>query len=89
VYSVKNVLELNEIQSQVKNEYTHTIGGGLGLANTLAELWLLHDEDYDRAKAVIETQILHPPPLSPWICDKCGEMNEGSFQVCWKCQQEP
>lgn len=88
VYSVKNVLELNGIESQVRNEYTHTIGGGLGLDNSLAELWLLQDEEYDRAREVIEKQIIHPPQSSPWTCANCGERNEGNFRICWKCQHE-
>lgn len=88
VYSVKNVLELNNIHSEIRNEYGHTMGAEFGLPNSLLELWLSNDLEYDRATAVIETQVLDPPYQEPWICAKCGESNEGSFQVCWKCQHE-
>jgi hypothetical protein len=27
-------------------------------------------------------------PSAPWLCDECNEMNEGSFDLCWKCQSE-
>lgn len=86
VYSVKNILELNHIDSQIKNEYGHTSGGELGLPNSLLELWLLNDQDYEKARSIIETQIADPTDTKPWICDKCGEENEGNFEICWNCQ---
>jgi hypothetical protein len=88
VYSVKNVLELNNIHSEIKNEYGHTMGAEFGLSNSLLELWLSNDLEYDKARSVIETQVINPPNLMPWICAECGESNEGSFQLCWKCQHE-
>jgi hypothetical protein len=25
---------------------------------------------------------------APWLCNACREMNEASFDLCWKCQSE-
>jgi hypothetical protein len=25
----------------------------------------------------------------PWICRRCGEENEASFEACWNCQAAP
>jgi hypothetical protein len=88
VYSVKNVLELHNIHAQIKNEYGHTMGAEFGLANSLLELWLSNDAEYDRARSIIDTQVVNPPHLQPWVCSQCGETNEGNFQACWKCQHE-
>lgn len=88
VYSVKNILELNDIDSEIKNEYGHTMGGEFGISNSLLELWLVNDQEYDKAKSIIEEQIDNPADSVPWVCDKCGEENGGNFQVCWKCQND-
>ncbi len=88
VYSVKNILALNSIESHIKNEYGHTSGGELGLSNSLLELWLLNDQDYDTARSIIETQVVNPVLMEPWTCANCGEENDGAFQLCWSCQNE-
>jgi hypothetical protein len=88
VYSIKNILELNEIDTHVKNEYGSPMGAEFGLSNTLLELWLSNEQDYEKALSIIETQTANPTDESPWLCRKCGEENEGNFQVCWKCQNE-
>jgi hypothetical protein len=86
VYSVKNILHFNHIEAEVKNEYGHNIAGGLGLANSLLELWLVNDEEYAAAQAIIASQVNAPSTLPPWTCRHCGEDNGGNFQLCWKCQ---
>lgn len=89
LHSVRNVLALNNIESVVKNEHTIPAGARHGINNIFHELWILNDRDYDRAVAVIDTEIDNPVARAPWHCDYCNEDNEGSFDVCWKCQREP
>lgn len=84
--SVKNILEFNQIDCYIKNQHGHTMGPEFGLDNTMLELWLPDANDYDRATAIIEEQVLTQEPGDPWSCKKCGEENEGNFAVCWKCQ---
>ena len=86
VHSVKNILELNDIDCVLKNEHSHTMGAEFGLSDTLLELWLSNDDDYEKASSLIDSQVLNPPTKSSWVCGKCGEENEGSFEICWKCQ---
>tara|TARA_R100001039_G_C1845472_1_gene105817 strand:- start:1010 stop:1324 length:315 start_codon:yes stop_codon:yes gene_type:complete len=88
LHSVKNVLALNDIDSVVKNEYTIPAGARHGINNIFHELWILHDQDFDRAVAVIDTEIDNPVGKAPWQCEHCQEENEGSFEICWKCQRE-
>lgn len=89
VHSVKNILALNNIESFVKNEHTVPVGARHGINNIFHELWILDDQDFDRASALIETEIDNPVARVTWVCSSCNEENEGSFEICWKCQTEP
>ena len=86
LHSAKNVLELNDIESFVKGEHGSTMSARFGISNIFHELWLKQDQDYDRASQIIETVIENPERKASWICAKCSEENDGSFEVCWKCQ---
>ena len=86
LHSVKNILSLNSIDSFIKNEHVIPNGARHGISNMFLELWLYHDEDYDKAAAVIDREIVNPAPQPPWICASCNEENEGGFELCWACQ---
>ena len=87
VHSAKNILEMNGIDCLLKNEHGNTMGAEFGISN-LAEVWLLNSDDYDKALALIEEKIANPSEKSAWICSECKEENEGSFEICWKCQSD-
>ncbi len=88
LHSAKNVLALNGIESFVKNEHTIANGARHGIENIFLELWLVNDQDFDKAEAILEKQVLNPAPAPEWICSECKEPNDGSFDFCWKCQSE-
>ena len=86
IYSVKNKLELEGIDCHIKNEYASTTGGpDLGISNSL-ELWVINENDYDRALLTIEAQLANSANSGDWTCKQCGETNDASFESCWKCQ---
>src|SRR5690606_33741861 len=89
LHSVKNILELNNIESFVKNEHTVPVGAQHGIGNIFHELWIMNDQDYEKAASVIENEVENAEPKASWICGHCGEENDGSFEICWKCQQAP
>ena len=89
LHSVKNLLELNGIECFIKNEHSATAGGNLGITNTAAELWVLNTTDAGKARSIIDEQIVNAPSKPSWTCQQCSEENDGSFEVCWKCQSEP
>ncbi|MDP2142208.1 MAG: DUF2007 domain-containing protein [Gammaproteobacteria bacterium] len=89
LHSAKNILALNGIESFVKNEHTTPIGSVHGINNTFLELWILNDEDHEKAAAIIENEVENQSPKDSWICSACNEENDGSFEVCWKCQSAP
>lgn len=86
VHSAKNILEQNNIESALKNEYSAPNGANLGISNIFLELWVVNDEDYIRAREIIEREIVNPEPQAMWICSQCKEENAGSFDFCWNCQ---
>lgn len=87
VYSVKNILAINDIDCHVKNDFGNTMGAEFGIGNTLLELWVKEDSDYERAREIIKQQ-LHQKEQKPWTCPNCHEENAGQFAVCWNCQTE-
>lgn len=86
LHSVKNVLALNHIDSFVKNEHAIPAGARHGISNIFHELWIFNDQDYEKASTVIANAIENPEPGSSWVCSNCSEENEGSFEICWRCQ---
>ena len=58
-------------------------------ANSYPTLWVVDDEDVDRAKHLIaeyETN-MHANKLEGenWQCPQCGEHLEAQFAQCWNC----
>ena len=86
LHSAKNFLALNGIESFIKNEHTIPAGARYGIENTFLELWLLDDQDYDKAQAIMEKQFSNSDTKPEWICARCEEPNDGSFEFCWNCQ---
>lgn len=86
LHSAKNILSLNDIESFVKNEHVIPNGARHGINNIFLELWINHDKDYEKASVIIDSEIENPEPKDSWLCTKCHEENDGSFEICWKCQ---
>jgi hypothetical protein len=86
LHIAKNILALNDIASFVKNEHTIPNGAGHGMDNVFFELWINHNDDYAKASAVIDREIVNPVAKNSWKCKQCAEENEGGFDICWNCQ---
>ena len=89
LHSAKNVLAQNDIECFVKDEHGSSMSARFGIENIFHELWLQHDQDYEKASAIVDNEIENPEPTEPWLCANCNEENDGSFEVCWKCQKAP
>jgi hypothetical protein len=84
----KSVLEDAGIDTFIKNEssYNATEFSTLIVAPTLC---VINDDDYARARKLIELANLPPPVFrADWTCPSCGEQVPGNFDVCWKCGTE-
>lgn len=89
LHSAKNILALNDIRSFVKNEHVIPTGARHGINNIFLELWINHDQDYAKAKEIIENEVENPESKESWVCSECNEENGGSFEFCWNCQTVP
>ena len=85
VENIKNVLELNGIESTISNQYLNAVVGELPPIETWPQLWVA-EQDADRASEIIEaTKTDVSQSQETWVCSKCGEELEGQFTECWNC----
>jgi hypothetical protein len=58
--------------------------GELPPAECQAEVWVLRDEDAERAELALRNSA-SPKGGPPWNCASCAEIIEGQFTQCWRC----
>lgn len=86
---VCRMLERRGIAAFVFGEHTFNAPG----VNPFAwpEVWVAEDGDYAAARVLVHdyecSRRSEEPGAYRWYCRSCGEMNEGSFAVCWCCGQ--
>ena len=88
VSNARNILANEGIAVEVKNEFSGGAMGELAVFETWPELWVSNDEDYEKARKLLDA-LLKPIPGSEWVCSNCRERNAASFEYCWHCQREP
>jgi hypothetical protein len=81
VHHAKNLLEAAGIRVLVRNQYLSSAMGELPPAECEAQLWVLDEQDFDKAREVLSAQ---SPPGPDWICG-CGESLGAQFSQCWRC----
>lgn len=56
-------------------------------ANIFPTLWLVKDEQYQRARRLIQEFLAqkHEQQGLAWRCDVCGERVDPEFDLCWNC----
>ncbi len=85
----KERLEQAGIPSMIKNQRSSGLAGEIPFTEVFPELWVIQDEDADRARQLLEEGlVLLSSNQDSWICPECGEQHESQFAVCWKCGQE-
>lgn len=67
----------------VQRAWASGIAGEIPPDQSLPEVWVLDDEQLDRARTLIDDW--QHPPEQRWACRSCGEVVEGSFGQCWRC----
>lgn len=84
VNHAKNILENEGISSLLKNEHTST---GMHPQFMYLELWVENDADEENALRLLS--VLDSNEKKPeWVCSKCNEINDASFEICWNCKSE-
>ncbi len=84
LFNVKNLLQAAGIETRVVNEFAAGAAGDLPTFDTWPELWLEDDNRYPDAVEILR-EILDQRGGPEWYCRGCQELNDGAFQVCWKC----
>ena len=85
----KERLEQTGIRCMIKNQRSSGLAGEVPFTEVFPELWVIQDQDYDRARQLLEEgPILLPSNENCWTCVGCGERHEGQFVICWNCGQE-
>ena len=87
VMNVKNVLNNNGFEVILNNEFASSASGGLAPFDTWPEVWLLKDNDLEEAKKIIALINTELSPVT-WKCNDCNEVNDQTFDFCWKCHSE-
>ena len=86
---LKDLLEEVEIRCMIRNEYLSSAMGEIPFLESSPELWILNDEDYLRAREMLETwRATRIEVKDSWACAQCGEIIEGQFTSCWQCGKE-
>ena len=85
VTHIKNLLEIANIDCQLRNEYAAGGVGELSFLDSWSELWVNY-KDVAQAKKIINEYMLSPVGQD-WVCS-CGEINGASFASCWFCQTD-
>ena len=55
-------------------------------------LWVLEDRDYARGRELIESYLedsVAEGSQDSWICQRCGEIVDAEFNICWNCNGLP
>lgn len=81
----RSVLEGGGIETLIRNEVLS--GVEVPIPDFFPALCVVHDEDYDRAMALMREHASHDSAKSEEevTCQECGEENPGNFEVCWSC----
>lgn len=87
LYLFKSLLESEGITCFIKNEYPPAAGELPPIA-AIPELWVINDNQYEKAMKLIQENSFYAQSSSQWKCPQCGEQLEGQFVTCWHCGNE-
>lgn len=85
--SIQNLVEAEGIATVMKNQFLGSGSGEVPHFETWPELWVCDDEDFERAKQLLDHVLaqLASSDGKVWKCTHCQEENDASFELCWQC----
>jgi len=87
-HMLRDLLEQAGIKTHVFNENAQGGVGEIPFTHTYPEIWLVDEHDLKRARDIIKDYENPETETSSCLCKHCGEINPGSFQLCWNCGRE-
>ena len=88
VGQVQSLLESHGIKTFLKNQFGFGGTGELPFLETVPQLYVLDDNEVDRARELIKAEAEGTTEREHWQCNHCNEDNDGGFSHCWKCSAE-
>lgn len=85
VHHARNLLQVEGIAAEVRNELLGSAMGQLPPSECQVELWVLDDGEAERAERLLRHGAQRAAGASPWRCGACGEPGEPQFTQCWRC----
>lgn len=82
---VLDLLEHAYIPAKIFNQHAQGVAGEIPFTHTYPEIWIIREDDFERAKRIIDTYENTPVTTGNVQCPSCGEDNPANFQLCWKC----
>ena len=90
VWHVKNMLEQQGIEVEIRNDRLYSVAGELPVTECMGEVWVVNALNYQTAERLIgEMELQSLPEFDSWVCHACGEEVDGFLAVCWNCQAMP
>ena len=83
--NVRNLIEAQGISTFIKNEFAQGAVGEVSAFDAWPEVWVINDVDFERAKEILKLS-QSGTKGDEWVCERCSEKNDPSFEVCWNCQ---
>lgn len=85
---IKDYLEAAGIEAVVQGGLLTGIIGEIPV-NTYPTVWVVEDDDYERARRLVD-DYQHPEPAGQlyqegWTCPECGQRLDAQFTQCWNC----
>jgi hypothetical protein len=77
-----DTLRQDGIEASVQRQFLSSVAGEVPPDQCLPEIWVMHDEQLEPARALLRQ--LQTLPQRRWRC-ACGELVEGGFESCWNC----
>ena len=87
VLNVRNILSDHGIDVVVNKEYASSAAGGLAPIDTWPEVLIVNDDDFDLSMNIIGSLDVKLKTVM-WECRGCLEMNDETFDYCWKCRSD-
>lgn len=87
---LQDLLARHRIEARVFGDALSGAAGELPV-DIYPSLWVLDDRDLPRAQAVLDGWLSENrarAEAGSWVCRGCGELVDGSFDLCWRCGQE-
>lgn len=82
---VLDLLEHAYIPAKIFNQHAQGVAGEIPFTHAYPEIWITREDDFERAKRIIDTYENTPVATGNVQCPSCGEDNPANFQLCWKC----